>query len=122
MWIVNVSLIFLAIAFCSWLLFNYHDQLSAALGILWSGCQSILFALGMILIEAIKAALIAAPVGGGVALIFFLAKAPETITKAVGSSIACLIFALLVVKAIWENFQNITWTIRHEVRNRSRRR
>lgn len=122
MWIINVFLIFLAIAFCSWLLFNYHDQLSAALGILWSGCQSILFALGMILIEAIKAALIAAPVGGGVALIFFLAKAPETITKSVASSIACLIFALLVVKAIWENFQNITWSMRHEVRNRSRRR
>lgn len=122
MWIVHVSLIFFAIAFCGWLLFNYQHQLSAVLGIFWSGCQSILIALGMILIEVIKAALIAAPVGGGVALIFFLLKSPEAITKAVAFSIAALIFALLVVKAIWENFQNITWSMRHEIRNRSRRR
>jgi len=121
MWIVNVSLIFLALAFLSWLLFNYQHQLSTALGILWTGCQSVVFALGMILIEAIKAALIATPVGGGVGLIFFLAKAPEATTKAVALSIACLIFALLVVKAIWENLHNLTWSIRHEVRNRSRR-
>lgn len=122
MWIVNVSLIFLAIAFFGWLFFNYQHQLSTAFSFFLSGCQSVLFALGMILIEAIKAALIAAPVGGGVALIFFLAKAPEVITKAVALSIACLIFALLVVKAIWENIHNITWSIRHEVRNHYRRR
>lgn len=122
MWIVNVALIFFALAFFGWLLFNYQNQLNIALGILWSGCQSVLLAVGMILIEAVKAALIAAPVGGGVALIFFLAKAPEAITKAVALSIACLIFALLVVKAIWENIHNITWSIRHEVRNHHRRR
>ncbi|MGC1393900.1 MAG: hypothetical protein WA828_06425 [Coleofasciculaceae cyanobacterium] len=121
MWIVNVSLIFLAIAFCGWLLFNYHHQLSTVLGILWAGCQSIIIAFGMILIEAVKAAIIAAPVGGAVGLIFFLAKAPETITKAVALSVACLIFALLVIKAIWENLHNLTWSIRHEVRNRDRR-
>ncbi|MGB5962386.1 MAG: hypothetical protein WBG73_17090 [Coleofasciculaceae cyanobacterium] len=75
----------------------------------------------MILIEAVKAAIIAAPVGGAVGLIFFLAKAPEAITKAVALSVACLIFALLVIKAIWENLHNLTWSIRHEVRNRDRR-
>lgn len=122
MWIVNVALIFFALAFLGWLFFNYHSQINIALSILWSGCQSVLFAVGMILIEAVKAALIAAPIGGGVALIFFLAKAPEAITKAVALSIACLIFALLVVKAIWENIHNITWSIRHEVRNHYRRR
>jgi hypothetical protein len=121
MWIVNVSLIFLAIACFGWLFFNYQHQLSAALGILLSGCQSVLFAFGMILIEAVKAAIIAAPVGGGVALIFFLAKAPQSTTKVVALSVACLIFALLVIKAIWENLHNITWSIRHEIRNRSRR-
>lgn len=121
MWIVNVSLIFLALAFCGWQLFNYRHQLSTALGIVWSGCQSILIAFGMILIEAVKAAFIAAPVGCGVGLIFFLAKAPSATTKAVALSIACLIFAVLVTKAIWENLHNITWSIRHEARNRSRR-
>lgn len=121
MWIVNVFLIFLAIAFCSWLLFNYQHQLTTALSILGTGCQSVLFALGTILIQAVKAAVIAAPVAGGVGLIFFLAKAPEATTKAVALSVACLIFALLVVKAIWENLHNITWSIRHEIRNRSRR-
>ncbi len=93
MWIVNVALIFFALTFLGWLFFNYHYQINIALSILWSGCQSVLFAVGVILIEAVKAALIAAPIGGGVALIFFLAKAPEAITKAVALSIACLIFA-----------------------------
>ncbi|HEY9822851.1 MAG TPA: hypothetical protein V6D35_19075 [Candidatus Sericytochromatia bacterium] len=60
MWLINVILIFGAIAFISWLLWNYGGELAQALGVLLSGGQSILFALGVILVEAVKAAIIGA--------------------------------------------------------------
>ncbi|NEQ25794.1 MAG: hypothetical protein F6K28_43415, partial [Microcoleus sp. SIO2G3] len=77
---------------------------------------------GVILFESVKGAVVAAVVGGVFALIFFVAKAPEETIKAVATSIAALVFALLVLKAMWENFNNLRWSIRHEIRNRSRRR
>jgi hypothetical protein len=122
MWLINVILIFGAIAFISWLLWNYGGELAQALGVLFSGGQSILFALGVILVEAVKAAIIGALGGGAVGLIFFVAGAPEVTTKAVALSIACLIFTLLLLKALWENLNNLRWSIRHEIRNRYRKR
>lgn len=122
MWVVNVILIFSAIAVLGWLLWNYRQQLTNAFGVLVSGCESLIFATGFILVEAVKAAVIASVVGGVFGLIFFVAKAPQSTTKAAAISIATLVFALLVLKAMWENFNNLRWSIRHEIRNRSRRR
>ncbi|MBW4548962.1 MAG: hypothetical protein KME25_31845 [Symplocastrum torsivum CPER-KK1] len=122
MWVVNVILIFSAIAVLGWLLWNYRQQLTNAFGVLVSGCESLIFATGFILVEAVKAAVIASVVGGIFGLIFFVAKAPHSTTKAAAISIATLVFALLVLKAMWENFNNLRWSIRHEIRNRSRRR
>jgi len=122
MWVVNVILIFSAIAVLGWLLWNYRQQLTDAFGVLVSGCESLIFATGFILVEAVKAAVIASVVGGIFGLIFFVAKAPPSTTKAAAISIATLVFALLVLKAMWENFNNLRWSIRHEIRNRSRRR
>jgi hypothetical protein len=121
MWIVNVALIFLTLAILGWLLLNYRQAIATAFDIFFSSCQSVLFAVGIILIEAVKAAIIAALVGGGVAAIFFIAKSPESTTKAVAFSLASLVFALLVLKALWENFHNIFWSVRNQVRNRNRR-
>ncbi len=122
MWLVKVTLIFAAIAFISWLLWNYGDEMTKALGVLLSGCQALLYALGFILVEAVKAAVISAVIGGAVGLIFFGAAAPEQTTKAVVVSIAGLAFALLMIKAFWENLNNLRWSIRNEIRNRYRQR
>jgi len=122
MWIVSITLIFAAIAFVSWLLWNYRNELTQALGVVFSGSQSILLALGTILVEAVKASIIAAIAGGIFALILIVSKAPESTIKGVALSIACLTFALLMLKVLWENFNNIRWSIRHEVRNRYRKR
>ena len=122
MWLVSITLTFAAIAFVSWLLWNYRNELTQALGVLLSGSQSILLALGTILVEAVKASIIAAIAGGIFALILIVSKAPESTIKGVALSIACLTFALLMLKVLWENFNNIRWSIRHEVRNRYRKR
>ena len=122
MWVINVILIFSAIALVSWVLWNYGGELGQALGVVFSGGQSVLFALGVIVVEAVKAAILGALGGGVFGLIFFVAHAPEPTTKAVALSIACLIFALLLLKALWENLNNLRWTIRHEIRNRYRKR
>jgi hypothetical protein len=125
MWVVNVVLIFAAIAVISvlsWLLWNYRGDLTKALGFLYSGGQSLLFALGVILLEAVKAAIVAALVGGFIALIFFIAGAPTHTSKVVSISIAGLAFALLMIKALWENLNNLRWSIRNEIRNRYRKR
>jgi hypothetical protein len=122
MWLVSITLIFAAIAFVSWLFWNYRNELTQALGVLFSGGQSILLAIGIILIEAVKASIIAAIAGGIFALILFVSKAPESTIKAVALSIACLTLTLLMLKVLWENFNNIRWSIRHEFRNRYRKR
>jgi predicted signal transduction protein with EAL and GGDEF domain len=122
MWVVNVVLIFAAIAFVSWFLWNYGDELSKALGVVFSGSQSVLVAIGVILVEAVKAAIVAALVGGVFYLIFYVAGAPKPTTQAVAYSIASLAFALLMIKVLWENLNNLRWSIRHEIRNRYRKR
>jgi hypothetical protein len=122
MWVVNVILIFSAIGLVSWLLWNYQQELTNTFAVLITGCESLILATGFILVEAVKAAVIAAVVGGIFGLIFFVAKAPQSTTKAAAISMATFVFALLVLKAIWENFNNLCWSIRHEIRNRSRRR
>ncbi len=122
MWVVNVILIFSAIGVVGWLLWNYQQELTNAFAVLITGCESLIFATGFILVEAVKAAVMGAVVGGVFGLIFFVAKAPQSTTKAAAISIATLVFALLVLKAMWENFNNLRWSIRHEIRNRSRRR
>ncbi|HEY9636314.1 MAG TPA: hypothetical protein V6D14_23110 [Coleofasciculaceae cyanobacterium] len=122
MWVVNVVVIFAAIAFVIWIVLNYGEELSRAFGALFSGGQSVLFALGVILIEAVKSALIAAVVGGVFGLIFFIAGAPKPTTQSVAISIAGLTFFLLMIKVLWENLNNLRWAIRHDVRNRYRKR
>lgn len=122
MWVVNVVLIFAAIAFVSWLVLSYGEEMTRALGVIFSSGQSVLVALGVMLVEAFKAAIKAALVGGVFYLIFFVAGAPATTTQSVAISIAGLTFFLLMLKALWENLNNLRWTIRHEVRNRYRRR
>ncbi len=122
MWVVNVVLIFAAIAFISWLLWSYGGDMTDALGVLLLGGKSVLFALGVLCIEAIKAAVIAAFIGAPVGLIFYVAGAPEPTTKAAAISVAALVFAVLMLKALWENFNNLRWSIRNEIRNRYRRK
>jgi preprotein translocase subunit SecG len=122
MWVFNVILIFAAVAFFNWLLLNHGGALANALGVFLAGCQSALLAIGVILLEAIKAAVVSALIGGAMALIFWVAGAPEPITKGVATVTACLAFTLLLLKALWENLNNFRWTMRHEVRNRYRRR
>lgn len=122
MWVVNVILIFAAIAFVGWLVWNYGGELTKALGVFLTGSQSVLFALGVLLVEALKAAFIAALIGAAFGLIFHVAGAPLPTTKATAISIATLAFALLMLKALWENFNNLRWSIRNEIRNRYRRR
>ncbi|MFB8789164.1 MAG: hypothetical protein U7123_10010 [Potamolinea sp.] len=121
MWVLNVILIFALIGSVSWLLWNYGDNLTKAISVLFSGSQSILFVLGILLVDAVKAAFISAAVGGIFGLIFFVARAPEITTKSVAFSIACLVFSLLMLKALWENLNNLRYSIRHEIRNRYRK-
>ena len=122
MWVVNVILIFGAIAFIGWFVWNYGDELSKASTTMFSGGQALLVAIGVIFLAAVKAAIIAALVGGVFGLIFLVAGAPNPLPKAVGFSIACLSFALLMLKALWENLNDLRRTMRHEVRNRYRKR
>ncbi len=122
MWVVNVILIFAAIAFVGWLVWNYGEQLARAFGLLFSGGQSVLIAFGVILREAMKAAIVAAVSGGAFYLIFHVAGAPQITTRSVAISIACLAFVLLMLKVLWENVNDLRRTMRHEVRNRYRQR
>jgi len=122
MWIINVALIFAAIALSSWFLWNYGYELTNALGVFFSGFHSLLIALAFILWEAVKAAVIAALIGAVFGLIFFVAGAPNHITQAVALGIAGLTFALLMLRALWENLNNLRWSIRNEIRNRYRKR
>ena len=122
MWVVNVILIFGAIAFIGWFVWNYGHELGKATGTMFSGGQALLFATGVILVAAVKAAIVATLVGGAFGLIFFVAGAPNPLPKAVGFSMACLSFALLMLKALWENLNDLRRTMRHEVRNRYHKR
>lgn len=122
MWVVNVVVIVAAIALVGWLLWRYGGELSNAFGVILLGSQSVLFALWFLLVEAFKAAVIAALAGGAFGLIFFVAGAPQSTTKAVALSIAALAFTLLMLKALWENLNNLRWSIRNEIRNRYRKR
>ncbi len=122
MWVVNVILIFAAIAFMSWLLLNYREEIGKALGVLFSGGQSVLIAIGVILREALKAAIAGAIIGGAFYLIFYLAGAPKPTSQSVAFSVASLVFTLLMLKALWDNLNNLRWSIRHEIRNRYRKR
>lgn len=122
MWVVNVIFIFAAIALLGWILWHYGEELGQAVGVLFSGSQSILFALGVLLVQSVKAAVIAALAGGVFALIFYVAGAPMLTTQSVAISIAGLTFFLLLIKALWENLNNLRWAIRHEINNRYRNR
>jgi hypothetical protein len=122
MWVVNVILIFGAIAVVSWIVWNYGGEIARAFGVLFTGGQSVLLVIGVLLLEAVKAAVIAALVGGVVYLIFYVAKAPDAVRQGVGFSVASLVFFLIMLKALWENINNLRWTMRHEIRNRYRRR
>ena len=122
MWVLNVILIFAAIAFMGWLLWSYGGGLTRAFGVFLTGGQSVLFALGVLLVEALKAAVIAIVVGAAFYAIFYVAHAPQATTKATAMSVAALVFALFMVKALWENINNLRWSIRNEIRNRYRRR
>jgi hypothetical protein len=122
MWVVNVIVIVSAIAAVSWLVWKYGDDIGSALGFFFSGSQSVLVALGVLLREAFKGAVIAAVVGGAVYLIFTVAGAPDYTTKASAISIGSLAFALFMIKALWEIFTNLRWAMRNEYRNRYRRR
>lgn len=122
MWVVNVVLIFAAIALVSWLVWNYGQELATAFGLLFSGSQTVLVALGVILVEAVKAAIMGAIVGGAFYLIFLVAGAPVATAKSVAISVGGLAFFLLMLKSLWENLNSLRRTIRHEVRNRYRKR
>src|SRR5919202_4664162 len=110
MWVVNVVLIFAAIAVVGWLVWSYGGELSNAFGTLLSGGKSVLLALGVLLVEAVKAAFIAALIGAAFYLIFYVARAPQPTTQATALSVASLAFALLMLKALWENFNNLRWS------------
>jgi hypothetical protein len=122
MWVVNVILIFAAIAAVGWLVWNYGGEIARAFGVFFTGGQSVLLVIGVLLLEAVKAAMIAAVVGGVFGLIFYVAHAPDPLPQGVGFSVASLTFSLLMLKALWENINNLRWTMRHEIRNRYRRR
>lgn len=122
MWVVNVILIFGALIFIGWLVWSYGDELIKATGTMFSGGQALLVAIGVILLAAVKAAIIAALVGGFFGVIFSVAGAPKPLPNAVGFSIGSLSFALLMLKALWENLNDLRRTMRHEVRNRYRKR
>ncbi|AFZ18565.1 hypothetical protein [Allocoleopsis franciscana] len=122
MWVVNVILILTAIAVMGWLLWSYGGELNKALGIFCTGGQSVLFALGVLLVEALKAAVISAVVGAASYGIFYVARAPQSTTKSAAISVAAFAFTLLMLKALWENLNNLRWSIRNEIRNRYRRR
>lgn len=121
MWVLNVILIFALIGSVSWLLWNYGDNLTKAISVLFSGTQSILFVLGVLFVDAVKATFISVAVGGIFWVIFFLARAPQITTKAVTFSIVFLVFSLLMLKALWENLNNLRYSIRNEIRNRYRK-
>jgi hypothetical protein len=118
MWVINVILICTAIAVVGWLLWNYGGELTNAFGVLFSGSQSVLLAFIALFIGAFKGAVVAALAGGGIYLIFKLAGAPEPITNRVGIIIAAIVFALFMLKTLWDNFNNLRWRMRHEIRNR----
>lgn len=122
MWILNVILIFGGIGFFSWFFWNYGGDVSAALGVLLSGLQSVLFALTFLIFAAVKAILMSAVAGGVFGLIFFVAGAPKQVPQTVAITAASLTFALLILKALWENAINLRWSIRNEIRNRYGRR
>lgn len=122
MWVVNVILIFAALALVSWLLWSYGGELTKGFGVFLTGGQSVLFALGFLLVEAVKAAVIAAIVGAVFYGIFHVAGAPQSTSRVTAISAAALAFSLLMVKALWENINNLRWSIRNEIRNRYRRR
>lgn len=122
MWVVNVILILTAIAVMGWLLWSYGGELNKALGIFFTGGQSVLFALGVLLVEALKAAVVSAAVGASFYGIFYIARAPQSTTKSAAIALAALAFTLLMLKALWENLNNLRWSIRNEIRNRYRKR
>lgn len=122
MWVVNVILIFATLALVSWLLWSYGGELTKGFGVFLTGGKSVLFALGFLLVEAVKAAVIAAIVGAVFYVIFQVAGAPPSTTRVTAISAAALAFSLLMVKALWENINNLRWSIRNEIRNRYRRR
>ncbi len=122
MWIVNVVVISAAIACISWFFLNYGHDLNKATGMLLSASQSVLFAIGFILFEATKAAIVSALAGGLLGLVFVVAGAPDQTSQIAATSVACLTFFLLLIKVVLDNLNNLRWSIRNEVRNRYRKR
>lgn len=120
--LTNVILLLVIIFFPVCFIYLYRNELFKAFTVLVSGFQSILFVIFFILFRAVKASIIGAIVGcigGG---ILKVAGAPLKIITAVAVTVGVVIFAVLTIKALIEEWNNLHWSMRNAVRNRYRQR
>lgn len=120
--LTNVILLLVIIFSPVCFIYLYRNELFKAFTVLVSGFQSILFVIFFILFRAVKASIIGAIVGcigGG---ILKVAGAPHKIITTVAVTVGVLIFAVLTIKALIEEWNNLRWSMRNAVRNRYRQR
>jgi hypothetical protein len=117
MWVINAIVILTVLAFGSWILINYRKQLGKSARLVSSGTQSILFAIYLFGIQIVRSLLLSALGGGLICGIFLIAGAPLVIAKGIGFSLGAIVFSLLIIKALVENWYNLRWSFRHDVRN-----
>lgn len=117
MWFVNVILIVGLLAFLSWFFVTYGGELNKASSVLFSGSQSILFVMLLLVWQALQAALLGVIIGGICGVIFTIAGAPNKIITSTTVTVAVLAFTLLMLKALIEDWQNLRYSFRNKIRN-----
>lgn len=122
MWIFNVIALVVIVSLAGFGIAIYGNDLVKAFGILFSGFKSLLFVILIILIRVAKA-LIFGAIGGGISgAIFKVAGAPINIIKTSAITVGAVIFAVLAIKVLLEEWNNLWWSVRNDVRNRYRQR
>jgi hypothetical protein len=117
MWVINAIVILTVLAFGTWILINYRKQLGKSARLVSSGTQSILFVIYLFAIQIVRSLFLSALGGGLIGGICLIAGAPILIAKGIGFSLGAIGFTVLIIKALVENWYNLRWSFRHDVRN-----
>jgi len=117
MWVINAIVILTVLAFGTWIFVNYRKRLAKSARLVSSGTQSILFVIYLFVIQIVRSLFLSALGGGLIYGICVIAGAPILIAKGIGFSLGAIGFTLLIIKALVENWYNLRWSFRHDVRN-----
>lgn len=117
MWIANVVVIFTLIILSTLLLWTCGDELGRGGRTLLSGLMTMWLVTLLLLLRTLQGAIVGALAGGCFSVVFAVSGAPMDVIKAVAIKAGIVCFAVLMLKAGWECWNNLCWGIRNDIRN-----